>query len=274
MFTIVVVLMGCQAWERDGRSLEPADPASADASDDGGGDGGGEQMPMFDVQGGGTGDGGGGPDESGPDDCAVWVATIRDFDAAHPDFQSYWGHEIYAGLVEPMLGPDGLPVYTGLLTSPPQMTSEAAFDQWYRDVPGVNEAFEVVLPLEPNGDVWTYDNQLFFPIDELGFGKSGTDDYGTQRNFHFTTQIESNFEYEPGQVFTFTGDDDLWMFVDGELVMDIGGLHQARTATVVMDDLGLVPGSSYKMAIFHAERRTTESTFRIDTNIECFVPPG
>ncbi|MBC8071568.1 MAG: hypothetical protein IAG13_24795 [Deltaproteobacteria bacterium] len=40
-----------------------------------------------------------------------------------------------------------------------------------------------------------------------------------------------------------------------------------------MDTLGLTVGETYAMDIFHAERHTNESNFRIETTIECFVTP-
>ena len=57
-----------------------------------------------------------------------------------------------------------------------------------------------------------------------------------------------------------------------ELVIDLGGLHGPSEGLVQMDSLGLTPGESYAMDIFHAERRTEGSTFRVDTNIDCFIP--
>ena len=58
--------------------------------------------------------------------------------------------------------------------------------------------------------------------------------------------------------------------------MDLGGKHQKMEGTIDFDaqaaDLGITSGVQYAMDIFHAERHTTESNFRIETNISCFIP--
>ena len=115
------------------------------------------------------------------------------------------------------------------------------------------------------------DDPDFFPLDGLGFNEV-TDGH----NFHFTTEIHVMFSYQLGQRFTFRGDDDLWIFVNGRLALDVGGLHQALEGTIDFDAqaaaLGIMPGGRYRMDIFHAERQTLESNFRIETNISCFEP--
>jgi fibro-slime domain-containing protein len=149
------------------------------------------------------------------------------------------------------------------------ITSSATFAQWYHDVAGVNQSFPLELVLEPtDGGLFVYDNSAFFPVDGLGFGNQGND-----HNFHFSTEVHTSFTYKGGEVFTFRGDDDLWMFVNGQLALDIGGLHSAVEDSIQMDTLGLTIGETYPMDIFHAERHTNESNFRIETTIECFVTP-
>lgn len=144
-----------------------------------------------------------------------------------------------------------------------EITSETSFSDWYTTKEGVNVEIKDVLLL----DGGTYDSKDFYPIDGQGFGNEGR-----EHNYHFTTEAHVKFTYELGQVFSFRGDDDMWIFVNNKLAMDLGGLHQPLTGTINFDDLGLTPGQQYDMDIFHAERQTDASNFRVQTNITCFVP--
>lgn len=201
---------------------------------------------------------------------AVLLATVRDLMLSHPDFETFGGQGATTGLVETTLGADKKPVFK---QSGGQITSAMTFAEWYNDVNGINQAFEVELQLvEITPGVYSYANSAFFPIDGQGWGNEGN-----PHNFHFTTEIHAEFEYLGGEVFTFNGDDDLWVFINNQLAIDLGGLHSSIEGSVVLDDaagqLGIVPGNIYPMDLFHAERHTTESNFRVDTTIACFVPP-
>lgn len=205
------------------------------------------------------------------DGCnAIIVGVVRDFrrgdrDGGHPDFQTYAGHG-EQGIVEDLLGDDRKPVYNG--AGQQLTTSKEAFDQWYRNVDGVNEAYALSVSFEPNGDVWTFHSSAFFPVDGVGFGNEDN-----PHNYHFTTEIHASFLYQGGETFTFTGDDDLWVFINGHLAIDLGGLHPEQSKTIDIDVEapglgGLEIGDVYDLDLFHAERRTLASNFRVETNLE------
>ncbi len=143
------------------------------------------------------------------------------------------------------------------------VTSPTSFSDWYETKPGVNVQISAQLTLV-NG---VYDSTAFFPIDGQGFGNTP----GQSHNYQFTIESHTSFEYQPGQVFTFRGDDDLWIFVNGELALDLGGTHQPPlVGSINFDTLGLTPGQTYTLDLFHAERQTDQSNFHIETNITCF----
>ncbi|WP_437296851.1 fibro-slime domain-containing protein [Sorangium sp. So ce426] len=226
------------------------------------------QDPSFGEIGGSSG----GDPSSGDDPCGSdLIAIARDFKDTHPDFEAgRFGSD--RGLVEAQLGADGKPVYAGDSEGTRTTTGKEAFDQWFRDVADVNTAVQISIPLADNGNgTSTYDSTDFFPIDDMGFGNEDR-----SHNYHFTLELRTKFEYEGGEVFTFSGDDDLFTFINGHLAIDLGGVHRPESATIDLDaraeEFGITPGNSYTLDFFFAERHTTESNFRIDTSIGCFTP--
>jgi fibro-slime domain-containing protein len=250
-------------------------------------------------------------------DHIVLTGIVRDFReksvaGGHPDFENQPdnGFGLYSGNVAPKLDDEGRiswkgdghkvsqqwrdkqgrqichDLYDSALAdeegtwgaaSTGGVTSAASFDQWFRDVPGVNVSAPLALTLVRSADgSYVFDDKLdplyadkggFFPIDDQLFGNSS----GTPKhNFHFTFELRTRFTYKAdgGQVFKFIGDDDVFVFIDGKLVIDLGGVHAAQDQFVDLNRLGLIDGETYTLDFFFAERHRTQSNFRIQTNLE------
>jgi fibro-slime domain-containing protein len=220
----------------------------------------------------------------------ILIGVARDFrgqtdPGGNADFEStsFWGQNVTPNLVAATLGMDQKPAYTSKCelgsavtsTACPygaQTTTQANFDQWYRDTANMNQPFVVSLYLAPQpGGLFTFQSLFYFPLDNAGYGNSGTANDHMQHNFSFTTEIHTRFAYNGGETFQFQGDDDVWVFINGKMTVDLGGLHPAMTGTVNLDSsavtLGMQKGGVYALDLFHAERHTDKSTFRIDTNL-------
>ena len=226
------------------------------------------------------------PVNNGSANCSLITGVVRDFkdqsddsNTGHPDFGTYGGSSPTTGLVQMALGKDLKPVYTGtcgpgsipfLTAGCPggqEVTSQTTFDQWYRYVPNVNKPFLVYLEFVPNMGVYTFDSEEYFPLDGAGWGNNSVGDNGVMHNFGFSTELHLRFTYKGGETFTFKGDDDVWAFINGQLAVDLGGLHSAATGSVMLDTLGLTKGTDYPLDLFQAERHPTGSHFRVDTNL-------
>ena len=228
----------------------------------------------------------------------ILSGVIRDFNGtgqpgAHPDFEKQCcppNFGVYTGIVLPTLGSDREPVYNNSTTSP-WNSGFVRFNQWFHDAPGVNikKNLNITLIKQPTVPVtWKYNNGSFFPIDNQLFGNysgPGISYSGPKHNFHFTFETHNTFTYRGGETFSFSGDDDVWVFINNNLVIDLGGVHSNQTSSVNLDSLGLTRGNTYNFDFFYAERHTVASDMKITTSIKLeqnglgstgafFVDPG
>ncbi|HEY3252701.1 MAG TPA: fibro-slime domain-containing protein, partial [Polyangiaceae bacterium] len=230
-------------------------------------------------------------------DCGSTLDVMyRDFNESHPDFEMpFAGDVVRRGLVETTIGTDRKPVFKDRIGHPPAVGSPTeintdwtptqpviasadSFKQWY-NTSDVNRAIPkqlALFELTPGTGIFGYDSSAFFPLapnEGFGITPKGNDQ---GMNFLFTTEIHVQFKYSAGQKFTFRGDDDLWIFVNGQLALDLGSMHNAEEGTIDFDaqaaSLNIAIGGSYAMDVFHAERHTRASNFKITTNIACFTP--
>jgi fibro-slime domain-containing protein len=185
--------------------------------------------------------------------------TIRDFQPSHPDFEHGGPIGVVPGIVQNQLGADGKPHFAGS-NGKGGVSSASSFNQWYQDVPGVNLTTTYHMPLNetsPGSGLYQFQSSAFFPIDNQLYGNSG------QHNFHFTLELHTQFTYRSGDTFDFSADDDLWVFVNGQLVVDLGGLHGDSPSSLELSTLGLTPGQDCSFDLFYAERHTTQAALTL-----------
>jgi fibro-slime domain-containing protein len=226
-----------------------------------------------------------------PGDLILVVRDFKFYDpndpTTNPDFENV-PQDRAAGwddreIVADTLGQDSLPVYKNPGGTTLTTHGQASFDQWFRTVDGTNitQQIPVTLSTDAQGQ-YVYDssqagplnsNGMFFPIDDgtpyaTPFGnQTGADARGNSHNFSFTLEMHTVFTYEGGEHFSFRGDDDVFVYINGQLVINLGGIHRSEPADVAIDSLGLTVGNTYPLDFFYTERHVVESDLLITTGL-------
>lgn len=208
----------------------------------------------------------------------ILKVVVRDFLQAHIDFGELKPVEwLPPGLYTDQLLPDLDPTTRKPTVNPSRTPTDMieSFADWYVNTPAVNKPYVMEMWLEPQGGFFVFDTTKFFPLDApwdtFSEGDQQSDGI-TMRNFLFTTEIHTAFEYKGTEVFNFRGDDDVWIYVNNKLAVDIGGIHSAQEGNIDLAargaEFGLVVGEVYDLDMFQAERNPVGSNFRIQTSLD------
>ncbi len=189
--------------------------------------------------------------------------------------------EIERGLVDSRLGEDNLPVGMGgeLISN----RGIADMTRWFKAVDGKSKAYAGTLDMiyEAESAEFTFQDEEFYPLDEIEF--SADDSVNTDGHNHlFTMSFAMPFMalLSGEESFEITADDDTFVFFGNELVIDMGGIHEATSGALMIDESGKIyagaggdelaysgidvsKNENTIVRVFHADRDTTASVLKI-----------
>ena len=195
----------------------------------------------------------------------------------------YHNKQLEQGLVDYNLGSDGLPVAEGgkLLSN----RGVKDMDRWFSAVDGQSMAYpgEIKLAYKVNEGVptFTFNSNDFYPLGEADFSKSDSVNKDG-KNHLFTMNFALPFVVAAngGEGIEVVADDDTFVFVGNNLVIDMGGIHDATKGRLMINESGEIytaigdeefaysgttveKGKDSIVRIFHADRDSDGSVFKI-----------
>jgi fibro-slime domain-containing protein len=166
--------------------------------------------------------------------------------ATDPDFNASGTGGLTTGLVQNTLGPDGFPVVTAKASNPGTRIFDVNASNeilwWSTTEPGVTK--DVSAKADPLP--FSFDN--FFPTGQ-------TNDLTLMRTAHWHGTI--NAPNTGSLIFNGAADDDLWVFMDGVLIVDNGGVKSFQTP---VDVTTAVTAGAHTLDIFYADRSQNKAT--------------
>lgn len=169
---------------------------------------------------------------------------------------------LVTNLVTNLLGPDRKPV---IRRGSPGLPLQKA---WFHDSTGVNATTcrDMAMKLDTATGVYRMANSNFYPVDDFtnlpGGAVNPFNDRvssGYANNLGFCLESHGQFRYRRGQKDTISGQDDIFHYIDGRLVANLGGTHGTLTSSVGFDTLGLVEGNVYPWDLFFCDRMSSFS---------------
>ena len=127
------------------------------------------------------------------------------------------------------------------------------------------DSYKLTKVIDQNGNQLATAGNDFFPLD----GVSSSEEKEKAHNYFFGMRYDVTFkigDYVGPLNYTFTGDDDLWVVLDGKkIVIDLGGIHQAAKKEVnLWDYVKHKDENEHTLTILYMERGAYESNCQME----------
>ncbi len=147
------------------------------------------------------------------------------------------------------------------------ITSQAWFQTWFNSsMQSRADSRSMVMAWSKETSSWRFKSADFRPIDGALYG-AGTP---AARNGTYTVLVDASFDFaECSELFfELAADGDAWVFIDGQLILDMGGVQDGDRQLLELDRLELDPKVGHRLLLCFAHRTDEAADFEIHTNLD------
>ena len=194
----------------------------------------------------------------------------------------YLNENSETGIIDSLLDSEFLPIAIGGEKIANRGINSTSFKRWFSNVDGKSQSYASNLNLtyDATSTAFKYESDEYYPLTKIGNTNEIVNRDGENHLFTLNLGVPFQVLADGNEEFSIYADDDTWVFLDDQMVIDMGGIHDAMTGRFEIMNNGevysaveneefaytgvkLSANTGTIVRVFHADRNSNSSVFHI-----------